>query len=329
MPTANTNTMANEVEPNPVDPWEQAFAALNKEEQKDSSPAVPEQGGNGTTAAATDTSADTANVDGGEETTGDAQPGGFDLSNGDNGESDETDNSDDFSISEEELEEYRNAALEEVTNQAINDVAKAYIKQGARNKNGVLGATIDDKDICKRDDDGVPHFYNPDTGREFTGDNPRRQAQEWVDDYNASLAQAFNNTCKGYSEKLMEQREPQFATLAFAGTYEKLDPVRQIMFDQFISGHEVYDSDGDLVGYNCDLNLALNRVNDMVRNMQNLYRGQHAQSDTAQAQQATGPALDMKASGGDNSSKPPRFNSIAEAMEWQQDQLLAKMKQPR
>jgi len=317
--------MQSDVEQVPADPWAVAFAALDKEEAEGAAEAAPKQGSGDEAAQGADAGANPDEPHESHQAGPDGGDGGVDLDAGNDDVQDAEGDRDVFGISQEELDSYRSAAIEEVTNQAINDVARAYINKGARHHNGVLGATIDDKDICKRDDDGVPHFYNPDTGREFTGDNPRRQAQEWVDDYNRSLAQAFNNTCEGYSKKLMEEREPQFKTLEFSSTYDGLDPVRQIMFDQIIEGHEVYDSDGDLVGYDCDLNFALQKVNNTVRHMQEHFKAHQTQTPAAAAQDA-GPALDMRSSAGSSSDKPPRFNSIAEAMEWQQDQLIAKMR---
>lgn len=205
----------------------------------------------------------------------------------------------------------------------IRDVAKLYVDRGARNTNGNLGATINDEDVCKRDKDGVPRFYNPETGREFTGPNPRKEAQEWVDSYNKELADSFNKTCADYATKLMAQEEGKLAILEFAPTYKSLDPIRRDMLDSIIEDYEVLDDNGDIMAYSCDLNKALAAVNRQVKMIQSRYTG------SAGAKPApSGPVLDTPSTspqqGGD--SKPPEFKSVAEAMEWQQDQLLAKMR---
>lgn len=217
------------------------------------------------------------------------------------------------------MKEYKESLNNSIQEQTLTDVAKAYIDKGARNVNGKLGATINDPDICKRDRDGVPRFYNPDTGREFTGDNPRRQAQEWVNDYNKELADAFNKTCHDYSAKLLEEQGQGLKVIEFAPTYAKLDPVRKAMFESIIEDYEVKDKDGDLIGYSCDLNKALNAVNRQVKTMQTRFK--------SAPKPASGPVLDMKSSASSSGENQPRqFKSIAEAMEYQQDQLLAKMK---
>ena len=204
-------------------------------------------------------------------------------------------------------------------------MAKAFIDRGIRHTNGKLGASLNDKDICKRDEDGVPRFYNPDTGREFTGDNPRRQAQEWVDDYNRELADAFNKACQNYEDKLMEAEEPRVRVLEFASTYDGLDPIRRSMFDNIVEDYEIRDGNGEIIGYSCDLDKALAVVNRQVAAIQS-YSKAHAPAAGEQA--ASGPALDMKSSNGamDNNGGKPQFKSLAEAMEYQQNKLLDDMR---
>jgi len=213
--------------------------------------------------------------------------------------------------------------MEDIRQRTLTDVAQAYIRQGARHQGNRLGANISDPDICKRDSDGVPRFYNPETGREFTGDNPRRQAQEWVDDYNRELAEAFNKTCSDYSQRLMDQEGGRLAVIEFAPKYKALDPVRRSMLDSILEDYEVTDSNGDVVSYSCDLDKALAAVNRQVAVIQRQY-GQQAAKPKAEP---SGPALDTPStSGGKGDSAKPQFKSIAEAMEWEQDQILARMK---
>lgn len=329
-----------------IDPWAAAFAALDKKNQgdseADSSTSNPgTDGGSGSidTAAQgepqqTNGSEGAVTMQGSEGNDGTAAAGeseaGDSLSDQDpaGGLGDTTgadsqqggeSSGDMFGITEEYISEYKDGLVEEVRDRAVGDMAQEFIKRGIRHTNGKLGATIEDKDICKRDEDGVPHFYNPDTGKEFTGENPRRQAQEWCDDYNKELATAFNQACENYSEKLMEQEQPQIAVLEFAPKYEQLDPIRKKMFDSIVEDYEIKDDNG-VIGYSCDLNKALNAVERQVEAIQGYAKEHAAQQKPA----PTGPALDMKNSSG-AAAKPgekPEFKSIAEAMEWQQTQLL-------
>lgn len=226
-------------------------------------------------------------------------------------------------ITKAEIDAVINDTKESARNRAIQEVADAFIRQGVRNKDGRLGATIDDPDICKRDKDGVPTFYNPETGRPFTGDNPRRQAMEWIKDYNQELADKFNSICAQREAEIMREAEPRIQTLRFQSTYEKLDPIRQGMLDDIISDYEVKDSDGDVIGYSCDLNRALDVVNRQIARIQGYAK--------SQPKPATGPAMDMKTSSGANTgiTEPTKVNSLAEAMELEQNKLLENLKNGR
>lgn len=304
------------------DPWAEAFAALNKEEEEASPSAAgePESDDEDTKAADMGDGSPDAPADDGDEVPP-AAGGPGDLGGADSGEDAGAEDSI-FRISQERADEYRESLKQEIEEQTIRDVANAYIKQGCRHTDGKLGASIYDPDICKRDEDGVPHFYNPKTGQEFSGPDPRATAQNWVDDYNHELSVAFNKTCADYAKKLMDEKGVGLAVIEFAPKYEKLDPVRRTMFESIIEDYEVRDGKGELIGYSCDLDKALSAVNRQVKTMQERFK------KTEQAAPApSGPALDMKSSSRDGDDSAPKFNSIAEAMEYQQDQLLKKMKE--
>lgn len=81
----------------------------------------------------------------------------------------------------------------------------AYIRQGARHTNGDLGGTVYDCDICIVDESGIVHFFDPETGEEYTGADPKAQAQAWVDSYNKELDGAFRKTCEDYRRLLIER----------------------------------------------------------------------------------------------------------------------------
>lgn len=334
----NQETLENKENDIEVDPWEVAFAAVNKEAQKASETtsingtnideAQPgNDTGNATNVSTEDVNAFT-NANEFEGENGIQVPnnvGGSDNTGGDVTQQDDGSQDDMPSVSDEEISSYRQSIVDDIEDRTIREVAEAYIKKGARHKNGKLGATIEDSDICRRDDDGVPHFYNPDTGKEFTGDNPRRQAQEWVDDYNKQLASNFNATCRDYSHHLLQEEEPSIAVLEFAPKYDQLDPIRKAMFDNLVEDYEIKNKDNEVIGYSCDLDKALEAVNRQIRSIQAMRK---ADSNSAQQQQqdttsaGTGPVLDMKASAGTSNTDKPKFNSLAEAMEYEQDRLI-------
>lgn len=334
MAGTNTESLENQEELTPIDPWEAAFAAVDAAAQNNTQAATTAGGADDNANSGedrsnlsnlSDTSADNqggdngsheANIDvtseddfGGSDSTG----GGSNTSNGNFGEN-----------FEEFVEVDREAERKRVNDVVIETVTKAYIQQNARHSNGKLGANIYQPDICKRDEDGVPQFYNPQTGKKFSS---RQQAEDWCDAYNEELKEAFNNSCSKYFEQLWAEREPEIAVLEFAPTYEALDPIRQSMFDSLIEDYEII-KDGEVVGYSCDLNKALSAVNRQVRMIQEQRKAQQIEEAQPHQDQPKGPALDIKSSAqaGKDKNKKPEFKSVAEAMEWQQDQLLAKQK---
>lgn len=308
------------------DPWAAAFAALEQKGKEGAAVAPAADGG--------DDGADTSqvggeavpdSVDSGNVAPSQGEPGGLGDVSGTSGDEPAGDDRGIFvSLGEQELQQYRDDLGKRVRDQAIDEIAKEFVKRGVRNKDGVLGATIEDPDICKRDEDGVPRFFNPETGREFTGDNPRRQAQEWVDDYNKELARVFNNACQKYERHLLDEASPSLKVIEFAPKYEKLDDIRRGMFDNVIEDYEIKDSSGKVVGYNCDLDKALALVERQIAMIQEYGRKQKAQQPAAQP---TGPALDMKTSSGaipSGNEEPPK--SLAEAMERIQNRELEKIR---
>ena len=315
----------------PADPWAAAFAAIGKEDEAASEAAADTgEPGDGVPMADAnqadqgDGSAQVEQVDGNDA---EDQPGGpGDLGGADSGE-DETLDWDGIDLSEDEVATYRESFVADIRERTINDVVAAYIKQGVRHQGNQLGANINDPDVCKRDRDGVPRFYNPETGREFTGDNPRRQAQEWVDDYNRELADAFNRTCKDYSQKLMDEEGGRLAIIEFAPKYKALDPIRRSMFESIIEDYEVTDKQGNVVSYSCDLDKALAAVNRQVKVIQERFA---KQAQAAPKPEPSGPVLDTPSTnGGAQGGGKPQFKSIEEAMEWEQDQILARMREKK
>ncbi len=328
MANEGNETFEAQVEQAAADPWAMAFAALDKEDQDaaESDPgAGPEVGEPGEDTDQTDAGEGAADAQAGDSEVPAGLPGGPGDIAGEDGGSDEDVDWIGVDLSEDQIKEYRDSFLEDIKERTIRDVAKAYIDKGARNNDGRLGATINDPDICKRDRDGVPRFYNPETGREFTGDNPRRQAQEWVDDYNKELSEAFNRTCSDYSQRLMSQEGGRLAIIEFAPKYKQLDPVRRSMFESIIEDYEVTDKDGNIIAYSCDLDKALAAVNRQIKVIQQRFSKQSAGEPTKA--KPSGPALDTPSAGNvQQGGGKPQFKSIEEAMEWEQDQILARMK---
>lgn len=308
-----------------IDSWEAAFAALEQRNKKE-----PEE-----TPANRDGQPDAGEPGQAESTSGsDAEPvaeGQSDdaqLDGTDAGGSGAVDGAageavSEFDYSAEEVNETISSIESSIEDQAVSDVANAMKASGKIRvtRDGKLGASINDPDIYTKDEDGVPTYINPETGRPFTGDNPRAQAKQWVDDYNAELEQAFNKIAKQRIDELKKENEPIVRTLKFAETYKKLNDVQRDMLDSLIEDYEVKDEDGNAIGYSCDLDKALAQVNRQIAKLTERGKALHPKQEKPAP---TEPALDMPQSTGSSENKPPQFKSLAEAMSWSQDQMLKK-----
>ena len=308
-----------------IDSWEAAFAALEQRNKKEpeETPAnrdgQPDAGEPGQAEGISGSDAEPV----AEGQSDDAQLDGTDA--GGSGAADGTagETVSEFDYSAEEVNETISSIESSIEDQAISDVANAMKASGKIRvtRDGKLGASINDPDIYTKDEDGVPTYINPETGRPFTGDNPRAQAKQWVDDYNAELEQAFNKIAKQRIDELKKENEPIVRTLKFAETYKKLNDVQRDMLDSLIEDYEVKDEDGNAIGYNCDLDKALAQVNRQIAKLTERGKALHPKQEKPAP---TEPALDMPQSTGSSENKPPQFKSLAEAMSWSQDQMLKK-----
>lgn len=310
-----------------IDSWEAAFAALeqrNKKEpeetpaDRDGQPNAGESGqAEGTSGSDAEPMAqgqsDDAQLDG-------TDAGGSSVADGAAGET-----VSEFDYSAEEVNETISSIESSIEDQAVSDVANAMKASGKIRvtRDGKLGASINDPDIYTKDEDGVPTYINPETGRPFTGDNPRAQAKQWVDDYNAELEQAFNKIAKQRIDELKKENEPIVRTLKFAETYKKLNDVQRDMLDSLIEDYEVKDEDGNAIGYSCDLDKALAQINRQIAKLTERGKALHPKQEKPAPIE---PALDMPQSTGSSENKPPQFKSLEEAMAWSQDQQLKQRK---
>lgn len=310
-----------------IDSWEAAFAALEQRNKKEPEETPADRDGQpdaGESGQAEGTSGSDA------EAVAQGQPDDAQLDGADDGGSSAADGAageavSEFDYSAEEVNKTISSIESSIEDQAVSDVANAMKASGKIRvtRDGKLGASINDPDIYTKDEDGVPTYINPETGRPFTGDNPRAQAKQWVDDYNAELEQAFNKIAKQRIDELKKESEPIVRTLKFAETYKKLNDVQRDMLDSLIEDYEVKDEDGNAIGYSCDLDKALAQVNRQISKLTERGKALHPKQEKPAP---TEPALDMPQSTGSSENKPPQFKSLEEAMEWSQNQQLKQRK---
>ena len=203
--------------------------------------------------------------------------------------------------------------LSERETKVSREVAALFAKEGVpTDSQGRLGLTVDDPRIRVVNDDGTITFINAETGKPFTGENPRRQAAEWVEDWNAELAKNFAKAVEGRMEAERLAIEPRIRTLRFASTYEKLDERRRDMLDAIIEDYEVTDENGDTIGYDCDLDKALAQVNRQIERL-----GLESAEPAPDPSAPTGPETDMPAHGSGGASTEPRtITSLEDAFNY-------------
>jgi hypothetical protein len=289
-----------------INSWEEAFAALEPEVKED-----PKGDDNSSTSDGEPISEpQTDTSDTGEPQTTDAA-----LATDNTGGQLPDDSGDSRPDPDEVIAELTKANEQ----QAIQDVANLMVEKGIRRDvAGRLGANINDPDIYKKDEDGIPTFYNPDTGEPFTGDNPRAQAKQWVDSYNDELKDTFNALVQQATQKKNQELEPVIQALKFEPIFDKLDPTRQRMFESIVEDYELKNDDGETIGYSCDLNTVLNQVNRQVQRVQ--------EQNAKPKAEPTSPAVDMKHTPVNEDKGEFTPKTLEEAMEYEQDMILNKLK---
>ncbi len=200
-------------------------------------------------------------------------------------------------------DDYNNAIKSLTKN--VQDAAKYYANESFKQQ-GI--GTFSLNELYQASQDGVVTFINPDNpNKPFES---RAQAQEWVDAWNRQVANEYNTTVARYEQELIKEQLPSLQLIAFAPQMEKMDDITSDIFNELLEDHEVYDSNGDIVGYNVDLAATAKRASNMAKNFTTKY-----ESSKARANVQT-PAVDIKSSSsgqGSNLSKEPK--TLGEAMQ--------------
>ena len=307
------------------DPWAAAFAALDQAQQGDAQRDEDERDGGDTqpdagtqTADGQGAAAQTESPDSSMASESDAGPGD---AGGDTGTQDAADSESLFEDNHLSYEDYYKELSEAIVPEVLDQVFNQFKANGEHvNSNGKLRWSINDPEIRHVDQDGAVTFVNPDTGREFSGDDPRRQAQEFVDWRNDQVRQRFNQACEQAQLQKLQQFGPQLNVVKFAPTYDKMDPLRKQIFDSMIEGYEVVDANGDIVGYSCNLEKMHEMMERQITAIQSY--GKQAGITSPQQPASSGPALDMHADNSASQNDKGDPKSLAEAMQRLQDKQL-------
>lgn len=208
---------------------------------------------------------------------------------------------------------------------SIETTAKQQV-DAAMEQKGIRKVTPNDTvqgvKLYQVDQDGRPHFYNPDTGAEFTSEDPRGQMEQWLQRHNQRYDELREQAIELRKKELNDNVKPFVDTVKFMPKYEALNDLQRQMLDKRIAPHMITGENGQR-GFTVDLNHELDMVNSDIKAIAEFAKAQKAQqskgiqTQSAATPQASGPVVDMPASGTSSSESTPKkkeIKSLADAI---------------
>lgn len=197
----------------------------------------------------------------------------------------------------------RDGLIRNIQQQAVREIADEFKKHGVK--------SMSMSDIYRRDEDGTVHFDNPDNPRaEFQS---RAEAQAWIDSMNKEIAKTFNDEVRKKTQELYNQAQPAIMLLEFAPTYDAMDDDIKAVFNDLVEPYSVYNANGDIVGFSCNLN----RMAVQAQNIASRFgkqKGQQQDNAPVSVSKDQGPALDIKTGSGQQGADETEPKTVEEAM---------------
>lgn len=187
----------------------------------------------------------------------------------------------------------------------ISSAARYYANESFKQQN--IG-TYNLNELYQTSEDGVVTFINPDNpNRPFES---RAQAQEWCNAWNQQVQNEYNQTVAAYEQQLLQEQRPSLELIAFAPELKKMDEYTSDIFNELIEPYEIYDADGDVVGYNVDLQQAAAKASSLAKKFESNYETRKAKANVQT------PAVDIKSSSsGQGSTLNTEPKTLGEAMQ--------------
>ena len=205
--------------------------------------------------------------------------------------------------------------MQQLQRQAMMETYDMFQKNGIKSQWSI-------GDLYERDEQsGRVRFRNPDVNDDRDPDayfRTRKEADDWVNSMNAQINQQFRQEVGKKIGELRKEALPRVQLMRFANTYERLDDMTRNILEDLVEDYAIV-KDGQVIGFNCDLNRAL----EQARRISSRYAGQQQQTQTQQQaqqpqaqQQANEPAMDMQTSGGSGpvDSEPKDINEAMEML---------------
>ena len=196
--------------------------------------------------------------------------------------------------------------IENLNKSAIAKAAKEFRDAGIRE--------FQMKDVYERTSDGRVIYHNPDDpNRPFSS---RMEAQSWIDSFNGQVRSELKRRAMEIRNEDAGAVMPSLRLMDFAPSYDAMDDSVREMFDDLIEGYEVLDSNGKVIGYNCDLDKMAAKAERMAsRFSQASPAKRKAKPAKTSGGETRQPSVDMRSHGSGGNGKMKREpQTLEEAM---------------
>lgn len=200
--------------------------------------------------------------------------------------------SDEGYVSDDDYNSYGQQLIGSIQNEARRKAQQKFQDEGIRYWRV--------SDLYQRDEEtGEVVYRNPDSGNYGRPFASRTEAQQWVDSINQQVNDTFNQTLNYEYQELLKQYQPTLQLYQFAPTYQKMSDTEKAIFDQLVQPYGVQASNGQTVGYRCNLEAMHKQAHAIAQQFGNQVTAsaQPEAKPTPEAKpEPSGPAVDMKSS---------------------------------
>lgn len=196
----------------------------------------------------------------------------------------------------------------------IENLNKSAIAKAAKEFRDANIREFQMKDLYERTSDGRVIYHNPDDpNRPFSS---RIEAQSWIDSFNGQVRNELKRRALEIRNEDADSILPSLRLMDFAPSYDAMDDAVREMFDDLIEGYEVLDSNGNVIGYNCDLDKMASKAERMASRFSKAKPSKRRTKATKSTNEGTRqPSLDMKSHGSGGNGKMKREpQTLEEAM---------------
>lgn len=196
----------------------------------------------------------------------------------------------------------------------IENLNKSAIAKAAKEFRDANIREFQMNDLYERTSDGRVIYHNPDDpNRPFSS---RMEAQSWIDSFNGQVRNELKRRALEIRNEDVDSILPSLRLMDFAPSYDAMDDAVREMFDDLIEGYEVLDSNGNVIGYNCDLDKMASKAERMASRFSKAKPSKRRTKTTKTANEETRqPSLDMRSHGSGGNGKMKREpQTLEEAM---------------